>query len=89
VGLKPVRPDPGGASNPAGIAAKLAAAVAEARSMGHVDLELEARLARVEAEAHGGSRAARDDAAQLEKDAREKGFGLVAAGAASFKRNER
>jgi hypothetical protein len=54
-----------------------------------VALDLDARLARVEVQAHAGCTAARDDAAPLERHAREKGFGLVASRAASFERSER
>jgi tetratricopeptide (TPR) repeat protein len=61
---------------------KLAAAAAEAGRMGHVALELEARLALAEAEARRDRRSARDHAAQLQRDARAKGFGLIAAKAA-------
>jgi tetratricopeptide (TPR) repeat protein/TolB-like protein len=60
------------------VSEELAAAVAEGRSMGHVALELEARLALAELEARSGPRSARDHAAQLERDARQKGFGLIA-----------
>jgi len=63
---------------------KLAAAVAEAAGMGHVALELEARLALAEVEARSGRRSARDHAAQLERDARAKGFGLIASKAAAL-----
>jgi nucleoid-associated protein YgaU len=69
------------------VAEKLAAAEAEAAAMGHVALELEARLALAEVEPRGGRRSARDDAAQLERDARAKGFGLIATKAAAV--NER
>jgi hypothetical protein len=62
----------------------LAAAVAEAAGMGHVALELEARLALAEVEARRDRRLARDDAAQVERDARAKGFGLIATKAAAL-----
>ena len=70
-----------------GVSERLAAAVAEAAGMGHVALELEARLALAETAVRGGRPSARDDAARLERDARAKGFGLIATKAAALKRS--
>jgi serine/threonine protein kinase/tetratricopeptide (TPR) repeat protein len=66
------------------VSERLEAAVAEAAAMGHVALELEARLALAEVEVRGGRPSGRDHAAQLEGDARAKGFGLVATKAAAL-----
>jgi tetratricopeptide (TPR) repeat protein len=63
---------------------RLRAAEAEAASMGHVALGLDARLARLEVEARSGGRPARERAEGLERDARARGFGLIAAKAAAL-----
>jgi hypothetical protein len=73
-----------GGPRAARVSEKLAAAVAEAVGMGHVALELEARLALAEVDVAGGRRLARDHAVQLERDARAKGFGLIATKAAAL-----
>jgi tetratricopeptide (TPR) repeat protein/TolB-like protein len=66
--------DPGAASS----AERLVAAAAEATRMGHVALELDARLALAEVEVRNARPQARERALQLEKEARAKGFGLIA-----------
>jgi len=73
-----------GGPSAAGVPQRLSAAAAEAASIGHVALELEARLALADVEARRGQRQARDDAAQLAREARAKGFGLIATKAAAL-----
>jgi tetratricopeptide (TPR) repeat protein len=70
----------------ASVSAKLRDAAAEAARMGHVALELEARLALAELNARGAGRSEPDSAARLERDARARGFGLIAAKAAALRR---
>lgn len=67
------------------VAERLAAAAAEARAMGHVALELEARLAGAEVDVRNARPQAQDRAAALEKDARERGFALIASKAAALR----
>jgi hypothetical protein len=70
----------------ASVSAKLRDAASEAARMGHVALELEARLALIEVDARGAGGSEPDSAARLERDARARGFGLIAAKAAALRR---
>jgi len=64
----------------------LATALAEASRLGLVGLQLEIRLAQVEVGLGSGRPPATRDVAALEKDARSKGYGLVAGKAATLMR---
>jgi eukaryotic-like serine/threonine-protein kinase len=74
----------GGPVNPK-VTERLAAAAAEAADMGHVALELEARLAIAEVSVWSGEPHGRERAAMLETIARAKGFGLIASRAAALR----
>ena len=75
----------GGGPAAAASAERLAAAAAEAARMGHVALELEARLALAEVEGHSARPEARERVRRLEEEARAKGFGLIATKAAALR----
>jgi tetratricopeptide (TPR) repeat protein len=74
----------GGSAAGAGSLDRLAAASAEAGRMGHVALELEARLALAELETRAARPQARDRALALARDAKARGFGLIARKAAAL-----
>jgi hypothetical protein len=62
---------------------KLQAALAEATRYGYIGYQLEARLGLLEYQISSGTPGARASLQDLEKDARNRGFGLIARKAAS------